>query len=215
MHCMIDLTVYFLFFIALSKCAVLKNKAATEEDNMAKSPEKLDTSAAAAAAAASVRDKRIFLLFKNQNGKIFTTDIEEDAILNNGTNSEGTNQEDQEQDADPWSVIWYLGAFSGLITFFLVVTCSEWCCGNHLYTRHYGANQVYASSFTHQAYRPPDTPPPPYHLFAPPSYKESVAPEKGAAKGGVGVKSLRRLGVFVIPVHRVKTTTPSDAAAAT
>lgn len=210
---MIDLTVYFLFFIALSKCAVLKNKAATEEDNLAKSPEKLDTSAAS-----TVRDKRIFLLFKSQNGKIFTTDIEEETILNNGTNLEGSTLDDQEQDTDPWSVIWYLGAFSGLITFFLVVTCSEWCCGNHLYTRHYGANQVYASSFTHQAYRPPDTPPPPYHLFAPPSYKESVAPEKvapGSKSGGVGVKSLRRLGVFVIPVHRVKTTSPSDAAAAT
>lgn len=106
----------------------------------------------------------------------------------------------ESQDSDPWSVIWYLGAFSGLITFFLVVTCSEWCCGNHLYTRHYGANHIYANSFTHTSYRPPETPPPPYHLFAPPSYNDSIknCQEKP--------KSTKKSNIFIIPIHRNKRT---------
>lgn len=87
-------------------------------------------------------------------------------------------------DPDPLSVVWYLGAFSGLIIFFLVVTFSEWCCASkHLYR----SNGQAPPPYNHQGYnRAPETPPPPYHLFAPPPYTEAAE---------------KREPIYIIPVH--------------
>lgn len=176
---MIDLTVYFLFFIAFTSGAVIKR-----EDSVSANSRKMFE-----------LQEDILIKSDDNDELLFRTTIDDsDEVLTSMSNS--TDKGVESQDADPWSVIWYLGAFSGLITFFLVVTCSEWCCGNHLYTRHYGANHIYANSFTHTSYRPPETPPPPYHLFAPPSYNDSVknCQEKQ--------KPPKKSNIFIIPIHR-------------
>lgn len=99
---------------------------------------------------------------------------------------------------DMWSVMWYLGAFGGLVTFFIIVICSEWCFGNHMYTRH-GINELYVnayqSNFHETQQRVSDTPPPPYDLFAPPSYSDLFGKTQDPKK-----KS--KINVFIIPVHR-------------
>lgn len=103
-------------------------------------------------------------------------------------------------DVDMWSVVWYLGAFGGLVTFFVVVTCSEWCFGNHMYTRH-GTNELYINAFQStflESQRTPDTPPPPYHLFAPPSYSDLF----GAISSKNVGKKKNKLNIFIIPIHR-------------
>lgn len=73
---------------------------------------------------------------------------------------------------DPWSIIWYIGAFGGLIAFFLVVSCSEWCCGSRRSDRP-GVGERNPNlnvSRCQQQQQVAGTPPPSYHLFAPPSY---------------------------------------------
>uniref|UniRef100_A0A1B6DNI1 Uncharacterized protein n=1 Tax=Clastoptera arizonana TaxID=38151 RepID=A0A1B6DNI1_9HEMI len=103
-------------------------------------------------------------------------------------------------DVDMWSVIWYLGAFGGLVTFFIIVTCSEWCFGNHMYTRH-GTNQLYINAFQStflEAERTPETPPPPYHLFAPPSYSDLF----GTVTTKNNNKKKSKINIFIIPIHR-------------
>lgn len=101
---------------------------------------------------------------------------------------------------DMWSVLWYLGAFGGLVTFFLIVTCSEWCFGNHMYTRH-GINELYVnayqSNFQESRRREPETPPPPYDLFAPPSYADLFGKEPDNTK-----KPNNKINIFIIPIHR-------------
>ncbi|XP_073972204.1 uncharacterized protein [Rhodnius prolixus] len=94
-------------------------------------------------------------------------------------------------DPDPLSVVWYLGAFGGLIAFFLVVTFSEWCCASkHLYRRH-GLAAPYLTGYSTES-RAPETPPPPYHLFAPPPYAEvTTCCEKTA-----------QTPIYIIPVHQ-------------
>uniref|UniRef100_A0A1B6K208 Uncharacterized protein n=1 Tax=Homalodisca liturata TaxID=320908 RepID=A0A1B6K208_9HEMI len=100
------------------------------------------------------------------------------------------------EEVDIWSVMWYLGAFGGLVTFFLIVTCSEWCFGNHMYTRH-GINHLYVNAYQsnfRETRRVSNSPPPPYDLFAPPSYSDlfGKAPEP---------KKKSKFDVFIIPIH--------------
>lgn len=99
--------------------------------------------------------------------------------------TEGNNDTTKRIDPDPLSVVWYLGAFSGLIIFFLVVTFSEWCCASkHLYRSGGPSPPPYNS----QGYnRTPETPPPPYHLFAPPPYTEAAE---------------KLEPIYIIPVHQ-------------
>lgn len=88
---------------------------------------------------------------------------------------------------DSWSVVWYIASFSGLIAFFLVVSCSEWCCRK--------------GSSPSPAYPPPNvppsptpssmTPPPDYELFAPPSYDLVQA----------DTEKKDFFEVYVVPVH--------------
>ncbi|KAK9504419.1 hypothetical protein O3M35_010754 [Rhynocoris fuscipes] len=102
-------------------------------------------------------------------------------------------------DPDPLSVVWYLGAFGGLIAFFLVVTFSEWCCASkHLYRRH-ALNAPYISGYSSES-RAPETPPPPYHLFAPPPYSEATCYEKSV-----------QAPIFIIPVHQAPITCPPSS----
>lgn len=105
---------------------------------------------------------------------------------------------------DMWSVMWYLGAFGGLVTFFLIVTCSEWCFGNHMYTRH-GINELYINAyqtnFTQQ--RVSDTPPPPYELFAPPSYTDLFGKVQEPKKKNT-------FNIFIIPIHKRPSSAPAS-----
>ncbi|XP_026818030.1 uncharacterized protein LOC113556979 isoform X1 [Rhopalosiphum maidis] len=125
-------------------------------------------------------------------------------------------------DEEALSAVWYLAAFGGLVLFFFVVTCSELFFGNPIYTRRpvelphagYLRRHVYGIRNHGQHNYKPETPPPPYHLFAPPSYDDTV-------KGGFGqvqqqyhhrapVATGKKLAdVYVVPVHAATTTTAS------
>ncbi|XP_015586294.1 uncharacterized protein LOC107263509 isoform X2 [Cephus cinctus] len=99
---------------------------------------------------------------------------------------------------DPWSVVWYIGSFGGLVTFFLVVSCSEWCCRRGTSRtlspgRHTEPMMGTCTSATTTA-GVSDTPPPPYHLFAPPAY-DSIDYSEVADK-----HHIEKLNVFVISV---------------
>ncbi|KAL0124852.1 hypothetical protein PUN28_006604 [Cardiocondyla obscurior] len=96
---------------------------------------------------------------------------------------------------DPLSIIWYIGSFGGLVLFFLVVSCSEWCCRR--------SGRPLAMPYTQRAdtintARIAESPPPPYHLFAPPSY-DSVNYEDIVDK-----TTGKKLDVYVIsvPIHK-------------
>lgn len=106
-------------------------------------------------------------------------------------------------DEEALSAVWYLAAFGGLVLFFFVVTCSELFFGNPIYTHRqvelhhagYLRRQVYGIRNHHLQHRyTPDTPPPPYHLFAPPSYDDTV-------KGGGPQQCHKLADVYVVPVH--------------
>lgn len=86
---------------------------------------------------------------------------------------------------DSWSVIWYIASFGGLIAFFLLVSCSEWCCRRHARNNCSNRNSVHPNANAN------DTPPPPYDQFAPPSY-DSLTYD-GDEK--------REYDVYVVPVH--------------
>lgn len=71
---------------------------------------------------------------------------------------------------DPWSIVWYIGSFGGLVAFFLIVSCSEWCCrrGARTLGTPYGVPRT--GEAVNSSRGVTETPPPPYHLFAPPPY---------------------------------------------
>ncbi|GLV44500.1 hypothetical protein CBL_10305 [Carabus blaptoides fortunei] len=110
------------------------------------------------------------------------------------------SSESSEVAFDPWSIVWYIGSFGGLIAFFLVVSCSEWCCMRNRAARAQqrqaqqaagcpgGAARVRATARSASA----ETPPPAYHLFAPPPYDSITYSEKS-----------EKFDVFVVPVHAV------------
>ncbi|XP_063974284.1 uncharacterized protein LOC135160994 isoform X1 [Diachasmimorpha longicaudata] len=80
-----------------------------------------------------------------------------------------TEDVDNQSPLDPWSIVWYIGSFGGLVAFFLIVSCSEWCCrrsARPLGTP-YAPRTAEPVTITRNV---TDTPPPPYHLFAPPPY---------------------------------------------
>ncbi|XP_033225132.1 uncharacterized protein LOC117178038 [Belonocnema kinseyi] len=69
---------------------------------------------------------------------------------------------------DPWSIVWYIGSFGGLVAFFLIVSCSEWCCRRG--ARPITVPYIQRGEVISSAQGVTETPPPPYHLFAPPPY---------------------------------------------
>ncbi|XP_044731949.1 uncharacterized protein LOC123294841 [Chrysoperla carnea] len=98
---------------------------------------------------------------------------------------------------DPWSIVWYVGSFGGLVIFFLVVSCSEWCCRRDTVANSSLNNRRQRcrlhEDYQSQSQHVPETPPPAYHLFAPPAY-ESVYKD-------CVYKDPNPDGVFVVPVH--------------
>jgi hypothetical protein len=101
---------------------------------------------------------------------------------------------ENKREVDPWSLVWYMASFGGLVTFFLVVSCSECCCSKR------ATRTPRSVSTTRPVELPPEvtqwvdeTPPPPYHLFAPPSYDTlfygSVSEDK------------MKCEIYVVPVH--------------
>lgn len=95
----------------------------------------------------------------------------------------------EESALDAWSVVWYVASFGGLILFFLIVSCSEWCCRQNARRRCQRTNNAQTLN---QAV--PETPPPSYDLFAPPSYEDLW----GAS--GTSMEK-RQYDVYVVPVH--------------
>ncbi|CAD6230865.1 GSCOCG00006854001-RA-CDS [Cotesia congregata] len=91
--------------------------------------------------------------------------------MNNG-NKDGDHDLDVDKHSplDPWSIVWYIGSFGGLVAFFLIVSCSEWCCrrGARTLGTPYGVPRT--GEAVNSSRGVTETPPPPYHLFAPPPY---------------------------------------------
>ncbi|CAG9760038.1 unnamed protein product [Ceutorhynchus assimilis] len=96
---------------------------------------------------------------------------------------------------DTWSVIWYIASFGGLILFFLIISCSEWCC-----RRNARRNCQLNNNSQQTSQVVPDTPPPSYDLFAPPSYEDLWV---GSSRGRRGEKS--EYDIYVVPVHALGT----------
>lgn len=121
-----------------------------------------------------------------------------------------------ESTEDTLSAVWYLAAFGGLVLFFFVVTCSELFLENPIYTRrqmdmpHAGflRDQVWGLRNPAQS-GGPGTPPPPYHLFAPPSYDEckDVKPTKNVFVPAADRKE-KITDVYIVPVHHGPGTYP-------
>ncbi|XP_043282934.1 uncharacterized protein [Venturia canescens] len=83
-----------------------------------------------------------------------------------------SDDSDNQSPLDPWSIVWYIGSFGGLVAFFLIVSCSEWCCrrGARQLNSSYVNRGNMTSDQTNVGNVSTETPPPPYHLFAPPPY---------------------------------------------
>lgn len=101
-----------------------------------------------------------------------------------------------ENPLDPWSIVWYIGSFGGLVAFFLIVSCSEWCCrrGARPLTVPYTQRTEVISSGQVMT----ETPPPPYHLFAPPPYDSVNYGEIVDKASGEKVD----IYVISVPIHR-------------
>lgn len=105
------------------------------------------------------------------------------------------DEEDDQNPLDPWSIVWYIGSFGGLVAFFLIVSCSEWCCrrgGRSLSVPYSQRNEVINGPVV------TETPPPPYHLFAPPSYDSVNYGEITDKTSGEKVD----IYVISVPLHR-------------
>ncbi|XP_076232246.1 uncharacterized protein LOC143177872 isoform X2 [Calliopsis andreniformis] len=104
---------------------------------------------------------------------------------------------------DPWSIVWYIGSFGGLVAFFLIVSCSEWCCrrGGRPLTVPYAQR----AEVMNGGQVVTETPPPPYHLFAPPPYDSVNYGEI------VDKTSGEKLDIYVIsvPIHRPMVQVPA------
>ncbi|XP_043787791.1 uncharacterized protein LOC122712315 isoform X1 [Apis laboriosa] len=106
-----------------------------------------------------------------------------------------SDEEDDQNPLDPWSIVWYIGSFGGLVAFFLIVSCSEWCCrrgGRSLSVPYSQRNDVINGPVV------TETPPPPYHLFAPPSYDSVNYGEITDKTSGEKVD----IYVISVPLHR-------------
>ncbi|GJQ75486.1 hypothetical protein Trydic_g17573 [Trypoxylus dichotomus] len=116
------------------------------------------------------------------------------------TTSEPNSSSSTNDDAfDSWSVVWYIASFGGLIGFFLVVSCSEWCCRKHIrdnQVRRSAVPSVPASTSTVS-----ESPPPAYDLFAPPSY-ESLSSSPNNEK--------HEYDIYVVPVHALGSLVESE-----
>lgn len=104
---------------------------------------------------------------------------------------------------DPWSIVWYIGSFGGLVAFFLIVSCSEWCCRRN--ARPMSVPYIQRGEVISGAQGVAETPPPPYHLFAPPPYDSiNYADLSDKASG-------EKLDIYVIsvPIHNTVNQVPA------
>lgn len=120
---------------------------------------------------------------------LFTSDM--DATQTKSTNSE-PNVKKEDSSFDSWSIVWYIASFGGLIVFFLIVSCSEWCCRKQV-------RQQQAQEVPRTTTRPnspvSDVPPPAYELFAPPPYDSCLFSKDGEK---------HKFDVYVVPVHAIR-----------
>ncbi|XP_021914765.1 uncharacterized protein LOC110827422 [Zootermopsis nevadensis] len=128
----------------------------------------------------------------NRNPRLYVVvDDREDAEQTNTTSVPGS---ENKREVDPRSLVWYMASFGGLVTFFLVVSCSECCCSKR-------TQRTPNSTSSARPAEPPaevtqwlnETPPPPYHLFAPPSYETLFYESVGETKN--------KCEVYVVPIH--------------
>lgn len=140
------------------------------------------------------------LEFVNRNPRLYV-------VLNNqedtdSVNTTATPESDNKRVVDPWSLVWYMASFGGLVVFFLVVSCSECCCSKRAARTPPGTAPTSpvdsTSEVTHWV---EETPPPPYDLFAPPSYDTLCY---GGAR-----ECKNKCEVYVVPVHGQMVTTHS------
>jgi hypothetical protein len=132
------------------------------------------------------------LEFVNRNPRLYV-------MLNNQEDTENatttsTEELDNKRVLDPWSVVWYMASFAGLVSFFLAVSCSECCCSRRTArTPPSTAPNSPVESQPEVRQWVEETPPPPYDLFAPPSYD--------ALSYGSARDCKNKCGVYVVPVH--------------
>ncbi|XP_034182188.1 uncharacterized protein LOC117605226 [Osmia lignaria lignaria] len=119
----------------------------------------------------------------------------EESMKNTGKDA-STADGDSQNPLDPWSIVWYIGSFGGLVAFFLIVSCSEWCCRRS--GRTLTVPYAQRAEVINGGQVVTETPPPPYHLFAPPPYDSVNYGEI------VDKTSGEKLDIYVIsvPIHR-------------
>lgn len=105
-----------------------------------------------------------------------------------------------EETFDSWSVVWYIASFGGLIGFFLVVSCSEWCCRKHI-RENQSSRRTPEPPSSRSASTHTESPPPAYDLFAPPSY-ESLSPSSNEK---------HEYDIYVVPVHAIGSLVESES----
>ncbi|XP_069686272.1 uncharacterized protein [Periplaneta americana] len=117
--------------------------------------------------------------------------LDDDEESNSTSSTTSKPSDSGKREVDPWSLIWYMASFGGLVIFFLVVSCSECCC----------SKRTSPSAAAARSSDPPpevtqwvdETPPPPYDLFAPPSYDTLFY--------GTLAEGKDKCEVYVVPIH--------------
>lgn len=95
---------------------------------------------------------------------------------------------------DPLSLVWYMVSFGGLVAFFLFVCCSECCCSKReARTPPDTTSASPVETSPEVTHWDEETPPPPYHLFAPPSY-DTLYPVSA-------LEYKNKCEIYVVPFH--------------
>ncbi|XP_044015233.1 uncharacterized protein LOC122857231 isoform X2 [Aphidius gifuensis] len=115
---------------------------------------------------------------------------------------------DNQSPLDPWSIVWYIGSFGGLVTFFLIVSCSEWCCRKNARPIGSSCDQRCDDNQQQNNTNISETPPPPYHLFAPPPYDSINYSDL------VDKSSSDKFDIYVITTTPTTTTTTTNTQSA-
>ncbi|KAI4461293.1 hypothetical protein MML48_5g00021347 [Holotrichia oblita] len=124
----------------------------------------------------------------------------QDREYQDGSSESDNNSNTEEETFDSWSVVWYIASFGGLIGFFLVVSCSEWCCRKHI-RENQSSQRSTDQSLSRSASTHTESPPPAYDLFAPPSY-DSLAPSSNEK---------HEYDIYVVPVHAIGSLVESES----
>ncbi|XP_031778973.1 uncharacterized protein LOC100678650 isoform X2 [Nasonia vitripennis] len=144
---------------------------------------------------------------QHQRGTKRRNDEQTVYVIEFETEADGSKDGSEAQSPlDPWSIVWYIGSFGGLVAFFLIVSCSEWCCRRG--ARPLSVPYTQRGEVINPNGQPvSESPPPPYHLFAPPPY-DSVNYAEIADKSGNGEK----LDIYVItmPIQQAPVMPPAQ-----